>query len=523
MVSRMRGPTIPTIAVALLITAANAHAAPAWCKGATEKVDVSEYDLKRLPEEADARSAVKVLVGANCFPNGDTKAGAKVVSDAFAKWSKQLGMTDADWADGVDYVNKGGNGAGTSFPRDAKVPWSKWSAGDQYVGIKGSTMGNSAEVSDPEYVADALGAKLTELGRAAYIAECIKGDDKTGRWAVCQGDIDALDRAKVAADLRGDTTWDGVDKMTMRMELVDLWANLDKHLARVKELKAKDPGYAKLFEAAAAGRKTAGDAKLLDLVMSMDEARISKSRKSTEGCAEKTWGAFRDAVGAIPAKSFADIVHDPEQWKAPPLEQAMGIVSGTPNGYLASLALYLCSSAEGKEDYLARSIGEVIEQWPGFRGPRNAAHTALLTAGIQLDDRDAKIGYPEISRPWIGRSTGSSGGGWGEVAGVKPAGDTTTIEFAKVKSKQQECTKGHYTNRLQQIRSDGSLVYEYRCESYKTVTINEPPFDAQKVKSRYADGVKKGMTVDVVEDVVTFAYPKPGVSTPSAVAGAAVK
>lgn len=77
-----------------------------------------------------------------------------------------------------------------------------------------------------------------------------------------------------------------------------------------------------------------------------------------------------------------------------------------------------------------------------------------------------------------------------------------------VKKKQTECTKGHYTGRVIQIRSDGGLVYEYVCQAEKTVTITVPQADPQAVNARYAAGIKPGMFVSIVEDVVTVAYSK---------------
>lgn len=126
-------------------------------------------------------------------------------------------------------------------------------------------------------------------------------------------------------------------------------------------------------------------------------------------------------------------------------------------------------------------------------------------------------------RPWIGTSGGSSGGGRGVIAKVKVSGETATIEFAKVKSKQTECTKGRQTNRITQIRSDGTIVYQYLCLASKTVTINESPFPPQTVNARYAAGLKKGMFVANVEDVVILAYPKPGAALPGMLAGVPVK
>jgi hypothetical protein len=147
----------------------------------------------------------------------------------------------------------------------------------------------------------------------------------------------------------------------------------------------------------------------------------------------------------------------------------------------------------------------------------------VLQAGIELDDRDARIDYPSIDRPWIQGSGSSWGGGTGSVAAIKAKGATAVIDFQKVKSKQTVCTKGHHTRRVTQIRSDGTLVYEYVCTARKTETLNEPPAPPQTVNARYARGLKKGMFISVVEDVVMVAYAKDGATVPSMVAGVPVK
>jgi hypothetical protein len=507
----------------LLLWSATAGAEPPWCKGVTEKINVSDSDWKDFQERDDPRHAVRTLVGAHCFPNDDTRRDAKIIAEGFAKWSRKLEMTEADWADAVAYTNA--RYGGSLSHRDPKLAWSTWTPVDQYVGIKGSTTGVTTQVVDPLYLADAIGARLGELGRAAYVGTCIAGESVAG-WAICQPDIDALDRKKLAAELREDKSYDGYVKMSIRMELLDAADKLEKHAARVKELRGKDPAYGKMFDLAAAAQKewaTQADPRFVELASAMDDARVTGSRRASEGCKEKTWTAFKEVVGAIPAKSFADLIHDPLKANTSALNQAMAIVVGTPNGYLTSLAHYSCAGLEEKQDYLARTLGALMARWPGYRGPRTASHMAIVLANLELDDRDAKIQYPDILRPWIAGSGSSGGGGFGEVASVKTSGEQATIAFAKVKSKQQECTKGNHTNRVRQIRDDGTIVYEYRCQSWKTVTIDEPPFQAQTVNARYANGVKKGMQVHVVEDVVTVAYPKPGATTPAAVVGVPLK
>jgi len=45
-----------------------------------------------------------------------------------------------------------------------------------------------------------------------------------------------------------------------------------------------------------------------------------------------------------------------------------------------------------------------------------------LTRGISLDDRDAKLEYPSVDRPFDGFGPSTSGGGAGVIAKLQPAG-----------------------------------------------------------------------------------------------------
>ena len=47
---------------------------------------------------------------------------------------------------------------------------------------------------DLHYLVDAMGPRLTSLGRLSYAYACTK-DDHNVAWAMCQGDIDQLDFA----------------------------------------------------------------------------------------------------------------------------------------------------------------------------------------------------------------------------------------------------------------------------------------------------------------------------------------
>jgi hypothetical protein len=499
-----------------------ARAEPSWCKSA--EGNLSFYGpLKNIYTEDDPRDAVYSLVSALCFPDDEAKGEAAKIEATQKEWSKKLAMTDEDWNDAAVWAShgQGERNSPSMYPRDTKAAWSTWTPIDQYAGILNSDMGDSSRVVDWAYMTDAFGAKLTEAGRLAYITKCLGSGTGVVEMAMCQPDIAALDLKKLNTELHGDTAHDGYQRMNERIAAYQLQPQIKQRAADVKALVAKDPGYAQMFTLSENARKewSKVDPKLVDLTAAMDDARVTNSRKASEGCAEKTWDAFKGVVSGIPAKSFA-LQGEPGNSY---LEKAMSVVINTPNGYLASVSLFLCAKVSQKEDYLTHILGSGLSYWPGYRGPRTAAHTAILTAGITLDDRDARIEYPNVGRPWLSGSGSSSGGGTGTVASVKAKGDKQVIEFAKVKSSETQCSKGHYTNRVTQIRSDGQLVYEYVCQATKVVSFNEPPAPPQNVNPRYAVGLKKGMFVSVVEDVVIEGFAKSGAANPSFVVGIPVK
>ncbi len=514
------------LAVLLVVADTSAaHAAkPAWCKSAGD-ASLNVYgSLEDVFKEDDPRDALYTLVAASCFPDSDAQAAASRLEAARKEWSQKLHLTEADWADVAEWATRsqGERNSPTIYPSDPKLAWSKYTPVDQYGGIINSQTGDSSRVADPAYVADALGERLGQAGRLGYITVCLGSRAQPVEWAMCQPDLDAFDAKQLSDELRGDTTHDGFQRTTVRIEGFLIAPKLAERAAAVKALVDKDPAYGKLFTIAKEQRQAwlKVDPSYVALMSGIDDARVTGSRRAAEGCAERTWSAWKTVVASIPAERFGKIQGEPGNSF---LEQAAALIVGTPHGYLASLALHLCGSLDEKPDYLIRSLGGAMSRWPGYRGPRTATHTAILTAGIELDDRDAQLEYPDVSRPWIHGSSGSSGGGTGVIAGLKSSGATATIEFAKVKSTQKECTKGRRTNRITQIRSDGGIVYEYICEATRTVTINEPPAPPQTVKARYAEGLKKGQLVAIAEDVVTVAYPKSDAGKPAMVAGVPVK
>ena len=516
---------------------------PAWCSAiGGNRVDTSG-SIKDAIEDENARNALKNLVGRLCKPDSEDNEHMSELEAARQKWSARLGLTDGDWVDVADYATLGQgermngevrvntNGQEMGIGDTLKRAWSSFDALDQYAMI-GANAGASGDLAlDHNYLADALGQKLTETGRFAYVRGCIKSSRHGAvEWAMCQGDIAALDLKKLAAELGANKAYRGADKMRVRIEVDELKPVLAAHADKVKKLIAGDPGYAKVFEVAEAARaewrgREKSDAELIDIATAMDDARATNSRKAFAGCEDRTWAAWKTAMAKVPAKKFEGI-HDDRANGVSFVDTAMGPIISNPSVYLASVGLVTCMTVgqdrSAKHDILIRLLGDAMQRWPGFRVPRTAAQSAILGAGIALDDRDAKLEYPSVYRPFGGGGGSRSGGGSGVIGQLKPSGKTVTVEFKKQLVKQVQCAQSKETNRVTQIRPDGRLIYESYCVRNETVIVDKS--DApQTVNPRYLEHVKPGTFVSIIEDVVVAAWAKPGTATPTMVFGVELK
>jgi hypothetical protein len=501
---------------------ARADGPPSWCKGelSDHKIDISGGKDSAFKD--DPTWAIYNIVGWMCHPDDDAKQMRPKFEEARQSWSKRLLMTDDEWADAATWASYSQSERANSALRiDGKPAWSSLDGIDQYILLQNEI----GKDYDANYIADALDSKLTEVGRFGFVQWCMGRNNKEVQWAMCQPDIDLFDPKKIAAELHADKSHNGYERMMIRLWVYAAVDRLKEHAAAVKSAVKSDPAYGKMMELAATARKewdarAKSDGPLRALALAMDDARVTNSRRAYEGCDDKTWPAFKAAVGAIPAKKFAGI-HD-EAAVTSALNGGLAVVANDPAGFLASIAHFICHAGDQKRDPLIRNIADVNQRWPGYRGPRNWAHLAILQAGLVLDDRSAKIEYPSVYRQWLDDDRSAGGGGAGGVAALKPQGDKVRIEFAKVMVKETRCLSSKRTNHITQIRSDGTLVYEINCLKEGTVTVDTSSSPVT-VNKRYTQGLKSGMGVSVIEDVVAAAWPKAGAKVPSMVAGVAVK
>ena len=514
----MRTPIVIGAFAAFLAHTAPAVAAPAWCQGGSRSNRPS-YDMKSLFSETDPSDALRNLVAAICYPDPDIASYAKQIELTRVAWSKKLGLSDADWVEVNEWAHYPNHLRVDDFYlKDRQAAWSTATPLDQFALLNRDT----GDV-DVAYVADALGAKLSMLGRLAYVRTCMSRgsqDDGPVAYAMCATDAAGLDMAKIAAEIGADKKYEIYERMAARIVAYETIAKLAQFRTDAQAFRAKDPAYDKMFELGEQAHKdwATVDPKNIALASDLDDARVSGSRKASQGCMGRAEAAWKTAVEAVPVKNLAAIHGEPGNTF---LQQLIPLVIARPDGYLAALSLNVCAKLENKTDALSRVIGAALERWPGFRGPRTGAQTAILTAGLQLDQRDAKIDFPDLKRDFIDGDH-NVGTTIGAITTVKVDGDKATVTFAKQKVRQTRCVKGHYTNRVQRIMDNGQFAYEYQCDKYIDETIEVPPSPPLKVFAKYTSGLTAGMTVAITDDIVVAAYPKNS-TTPSFVTGVAVK
>ena len=519
---------VKLLAFLVFSAASPAFAAPDWCKGASFDDTLDAGDLS----SDDPEKVVVALAQATCAPTPETEAHASEIEASRQAWGKRLGMSDADWGDVLGWVQSG-RGRRVKLEPSTKDA-TKLTPIDQYVVLTEGfpRPGGNGNYRDPIYIADALDANLSQVGRYAYVRSCLaleadtSGTPPAASWALCQEDLDRLDVGKLGEDLRADTAHGGDVKMQLRFELLGLKARLAEHAEHVQAAWKLDPVYKQMFETAAAGRRDWDEGlgknrALTDLALQMDSAFWSSSRRQLEGCEEKTAAALVAAVGKVPAATFKamkDERFDPYGGFA---TTAGPVLAAIPEVSLAAAAYVLCQPTTGTGDFLA----VYLQQTVGYRGPRTSAFSRMLAEKLTLDDLNARVRWPETERPYVRRG-GTMGSAGGVIAAVKPDGDTVTVTLERFIVKQNECIESHRTNKLRRIQPDGTLEYELICDKMGIVSHDQTWGDFH-IRGAFASLLKPGVKFSSVNgeksaDVIVM-WPSKTAEMPSWLLGASLK
>jgi hypothetical protein len=381
------------------------------------------------------------------------------------------------------------------------------------------------------YSADVLGSRITQAGLFGYVTQCLHdapgGDIDAQGWAVCWPDAEALDLDKLNTEIRASKEGaNGIDRMRLRFNAYQLLAiKLPDARKRLAEAEKRDESIAKLFAVAADARKAwrAQAASLqasIALQDQLDDAAIKNSRNPhLDGCAKAARDEFDAVVKATPLASFGDLglKKSKDGRIEPPYDRAVAAIATTIPGYFAASAMRACASLTGQAPPLAHALRSSLV----FRGERTAAMTALITSGIESDDRAKTFEFAMPESPSWGMPAAERDGGSGKLAKVTKTGDHVHLEFTAKMGTVTYCDEYRETGHVLAIESDGGLRYEMVCKAYKTDTVNRAskPFDVDLADGA---GLKPGMYVGY-EAGVLLAWNKLGDKAPALVFGIAVK
>ncbi len=512
-----------------------AEAAPlpyAWCKNLRE--DSGEDDAKEaLDPETHPGRAVPAISQALCYPREGARGKRDALEAMRRTWMQRFQIDDNDWATDIVAWGNLGYGDRMSIPGHVfypkqEVAWSAAGPLEQWA-IVNTQFGNST--SFYYYAADALA--LTEAGRLALIEKCTRGDEhhpEPTAWAVCQADVEALDLRKLAAEIRGETQRSLAERMAVRFRIMQMQQRLPAHAERVKRLLSTDPVYAKLFEIAKNARKewrdrAASRSTQLAAVRAMDDVRATDSLPALKGCSARTWSLFADAVSKIPAKRFENLRPDSNSKQRTTFAQeAIGAILENPEAYLAANALFAC---ESRGDQLVRRLGSEMSHWPGFRGPRTAALTAIRLANLKPKDPEESIMFPLVHHPLMivrDSPVHAHGGGTatGVVATVTEEERVVRVTFPKTSALDETCVAHRQTHRISRIDSQGHVYYERICTRWKPVRV-DTTLDPVVVPKRYAAGLAPKRYISVVDGIPEAAWATAKSPTPLAVFGVLLK
>ncbi len=498
---------------------------PGWCKEAQD----ARYDLKDL-SSTEMGTVIATLALATCKPTSEASGSAAQIEAARQAWGKKLLMIDADWADAVAYANAGGRPEALELSvKDltAMTPI------DQYIVISGAR-------DHEDYYTDMFEPNLSEVGRLAFLDKCTASTDerRAATYAQCQGDIDAFDKAKLAAQLRSDPH-PRANKMALRLRAYGMTKQIAAHQDFVKKtFHAKDPSaYKQLWDAAAKGRarwtSTMTDKSLLALVTKLDSATLYQSRKQFDGCEAPATAALEKAIREkVPASLFKDIPLDgtmdrqklerefeyskrvASSWAA----AAAPRLASVPELMLASIAFIECDKTD--QD-IAEFLRQLFHEGPGFRGPRLAALDAMRREKIVLDDMNAKIDVGS-ARQMFEDKYGTMSSSGGVVHSTKEENDKLTISFAPNTQMEDDCVKSHYTKRILGYNSDNSPRYELICDKIGKVKVDHSA-ESMVVDKKYKPLLKKGTQFSRFGEVVLAVWPTPKSTQPSHFLGVEVK
>jgi hypothetical protein len=394
---------------------------------------------------------------------------------------------------------------------DPKAALSTWTAAQQWMprGKWGSDYGYN-NLSGAIALADELGDRLSELGRASLITACFHNakEDATSAliWAVCGHDVAVLDLAKLEGELAAEAIGPASHGEVVAAAKEQL-AAARKVGAAVEAAAKDDPGVAALVQLGAAAREewsayASKNRDAIDRFLALKDAvRSGKSNhKNYAGCFEATQPAF---VRLVRTTKF------PWDVQGDPMPFHVAFVTATTAGYVTTVAYAACAVGQ---DPAGEAIYAAAANQPGGGarfGARSIALAKALAPSFKPAFADRSLRLDGMAFPWKygmtmpGASSTASimTPGGGVVAAIKPDGAATRLSFQG--NTVVECLEWVDTNRIAQVTPNGSVSYQKTCKRRGRVANQA---SAVSVPSKYVGGIAVGVHVLTVDQFPVVAW-----------------
>lgn len=328
---------------------------------------------------------------------------------------------------------------------------------------------------------------------AAFVEECVDSySGSIGRWAICKGDAQALDRAKFDQELAGPTI-DPRDRLKAKMRFVLLQQAVQAQAARFAAEAAKDDGVAKVIDGlpAAAAKTWADDsapyAGLLAWTYELVDLARANNKKLLNGCDATLLGHLGTYLKA----------------KAPrtPKELSDALKDDIGSQLAAAAAICFVRNDAARTFWADASTG-YAQRW----GLRTLTWHTIASEKIEFDtDRgNDPIGLP---KPVVLYANASASGSSGTIATLKAHDDVVDMTFKKETWKEQVCKVWKESNRVEGIDfTTGKLIYRSSCVKTGTETRSSTATPVT-VPAALATGLKVGVSAAFVRAADGTAYP----------------
>ncbi len=396
---------------------------------------------------------------------------------------------------------------------DAKSPLAAWTPVQQGFGGSWASYGYNGALG-ALVLADELGDNISQLGRAKLIDVCLewaKPDaSAAAHWALCGPDAEALDPAKIDAELKaeGISTSERERVLRGKRETIERAKKIGE---AVKAAAKDDPGVAavlkrgELARAEWAAYARANQEAIARAAKLRDAVRSGKSNhKDFAGCYEATQPAFAALVRETLKKMPWQVDNDP-------LVTYVSYLVTTPGGYLTTAAYAACAVSLDKS---GEALYEAAASTPALplAGPHAYTLSKLLDETFKPKFAQRSLSLADMRRnfstqsgfvraPGVGQHTSIMTPQNNKVKAVKPDGETAEVVFQKYMA--DHCTGYANTNKISQIRADGTISYEQKCTGFTKVVNQSDPISTG---TKFTRGLGKDIEVTTVYNFPVCAW-----------------